>query len=194
MFVPHSKVSESSCDTAMAAIFEENFYESDYDEEIEDEEIRLAMEELEVIRKRVEKQEQLLQREKLLLKEASPHVTKVAAEFVYLAELGKLVPKVASISDGPVRNVLDHQKHGYGMVSGCSVVHFQSDSDASSDSDCPVSPLPGNRLVWKKDSRGQKYCIERAAHDSSLEVVTTWVKHANGRFYKEQQTRERNRQ
>ena len=45
-----------------------------------------------------------------------------------------------------------------------------------------------------EEKQKQKYCIERAANNSSLEVVTTWVKHANGRLYKEQQTREISRQ
>ena len=170
----------------------EEMYDSDYyDDEMEDEEYKQAVAELEIIRKRVEKQEQQLkvdrltaiqkQQPPLRLTMSSAPLTheptigglSVATGYVYVAELGKLVPTVASISAGnKLVDAMGHSKAGCGEVTA-STVHFMSDSDASSDSDCPVSPSPGRSRVWKRDSHGQKYCIERDAHNSSLEVVTT---------------------
>jgi hypothetical protein len=71
-------------------------------------------------------------------------------------------------------------------------VDAQTDSETSADDDCPVSPAPGHRLVWHRDAKGQKYCIEKA-DIARPEIVTTWVKRADGRIYKEEVTRENNR-
>lgn len=87
----------------------------------------------------------------------------MAPGYVYITELGQLVPTVSSLNMGA-----------------------GTDSEVSAEDDCPVSPAPGNRLVWKRDSKGVKYCEEKKLRDRSPEIVTTWVKRADGRIYKEQ--------
>ena len=102
--------------------------------------------------------------------------------YVYVAELGKLVPVLSSLSLGMGQSAAARQP----------VIPEQifSASEVSEDEDCPVSPAPGYRLVWKLDSQGVKYCKEVKIRDRSPEIVTTWVKRSDGRIYKEQVTAE----
>lgn len=86
----------------------------------------------------------------------------VAPGYVFVEELGQLVPVVPKLS-----------------IAACP------DSEVSADDECPVSPSPGNRLVWKRDSSGVKYCEETPLREKSPEIVATWVKRADGRIYKE---------
>ena len=145
-------------------------YDFDYfDDEMEDEEYRQAVAELEIIRKRVEKQEQQLkvdrltaiqkQQPPLWLTMSSAPLTheptigglSVATGYVYVAELGKFVPTVASISAGnELFDALGHSSAGNIEVTD-PTVHCMSDSNASSDSDCPMYPSPGKSLVWKRN-------------------------------------------
>ena len=94
--------------------------------------------------------------------------------YVYVAELGKLVPIVSSVSSGTV------------PTEPANPVPQLSDSEVSADEECPVSPSPGHRLAWKRDGNGDKYCEEVQLRDASPEIVTTWVKRSDGRIYKEQ--------
>jgi hypothetical protein len=83
----------------------DEMYDSDYyDDEMEDEEYRQAVAELEIIRKRFDKQEQQLKADRLgaIQKLTKPIIggLSVATGYVYVVELGKLVPTVANISAG----------------------------------------------------------------------------------------------
>ena len=115
----------------------------------------------------------------------------VAPGYVYVAELGQLVPTVSSFGSSTRAAVSGLTQAGVrsDVDQDANVSPEQSDSEVSADEDCPVSPSPGNRLVWKIDSQGRKYCKERLIRDKSPEVVTTWVKRADGRIYKELTTR-----
>ena len=101
--------------------------------------------------------------------------------YVYVAELGRLVPTVSSLGanlglqTSPMRNV---QK-------------VSADAEVSSDEDCPVSPSHGYKLVWHRDELGRKYCTEEVAEQP--EIVATWVKRADGRIYKEESVRDTSR-
>ena len=102
--------------------------------------------------------------------------------YVYVAELGKLVPTISTLGTST----------GAGILRGQQAIPEQvgSDSEVSGEDDCPVSPSPGCRLAWKRDIHGVKYCVEKELCERSPEVVTAWVKRADGRIYKEQLTRE----
>ena len=109
----------------------------------------------------------------------------VATGYVYVAELGQLVPTVSSMAHVGATSGGQGQK----MVSFPE--QALSESEVSADEDCPVSPAPGNRLVWRRDSQGRKFCEEKAVRDRSPEVIETWVKRADGRIYKEKMTKTR---
>jgi hypothetical protein len=158
------------------------------DEDTEDEEDRLVKEELETIRKRVEKQEreiealmvrkekrrkdrlryeqqrsELLQREKDVLQNRSSksvafelpdlgspqHLPTigghtVATGYVYVVELGKLVH---------VPTMSSYLQSSCNKMMAPSPVHSLSNLDASADSDCPVSPSPGNICMEERQLR-----------------------------------------
>ena len=117
----------------------------------------------------------------------------VAPGYVYVAELGQLVPTVSSLGTA-TRTILPKQTKSRFMTHQNSSPRLHhSDSEVSADEDCPVSPTPGHRLVWRIDSQGRKYCEEKAVREQSPEVVTTWVKRADGRIYKEQVTTSKSR-
>ena len=117
----------------------------------------------------------------------------VAPGYVYVAELGQLVPTVSSLGTA-TRTILPKQTKSRLMThQNLSPRLHHSDSEVSADEDCPVSPTPGHRLVWRIDSQGRKYCEEKAVREQSPEVVTTWVKRSDGRIYKEQVTTSKSR-
>ena len=111
----------------------------------------------------------------------------VAPGYVYVAELGQLVPTVSSLGSGPGA-ALSVQTPARVTTRQASPTVQHSDTEVSADEDCPVSPAPGYRLVWRVDSQGRKYCEEKAVREQSPEIVTTWVKRSDGRIYKEQVT------
>ena len=103
---------------------------------------------------------------------------KVDTEFVYIPELGKVVPIVSSQGASPTRASMMRRPE--------IIEHHVSDSEVSAEDDCPVSPAPGFRLAWKRDTNGEKYCEEVQVRDKSPEIVATWVKRSDGRIYKQE--------
>ena len=85
----------------------------------------------------------------------------VAPGYVYVAELGQLVPTVSSMGAAAVPGFTPA-----GIVKSSRKSQFKqhdtvqdlSDSEVSADEDCPVSPAPGYKLVWKIDKHGKEYC------------------------------------
>ena len=116
----------------------------------------------------------------------------VAPGYVYVAELGQLVPTVASLgaASGTAGAIASG---GQGQKTVRFPEQVLSDSEVSADEDCPVSPAPGNRLVWRRDSDGRKYCEEKIVRDKTPEIIETWVKRADGRIYKEQVAKDKTR-
>ena len=106
----------------------------------------------------------------------------VAPGYIYVAELGQLVPTVTGLPVSGTEQGISQHKITQPAVSTRPDV----DSEVSEDEDCPVEPTPGYRLAWRKDHRGRKYCEEKACRDTLPEMTTTWVKRADGRIYKEQ--------
>ena len=104
--------------------------------------------------------------------------------YVYVAELGKLVPAVSSLGSVEGTGMLNRRQ--------AKPENTYPDSEVSAEDDCPVSPSPGYRLAWKTDSHGVKYCKEVKLREKSPEIVTAWVKRSDGRIYKEQVTRTEN--
>ena len=103
---------------------------------------------------------------------------KVDREFVYVPELGKVVPIVSSQGASPTRASMRNKPE--------TIEQHLSDSEVSAEDDCPVSPAPGYRLAWKRDTYGEKYCEEVQVREKSPEIVATWVKRSDGRIYKQE--------
>ena len=68
-------------------------------------------------------------------------------DYVYVAELGRVVPVVARVAD-----LSGKQEKAVFEVNDDS-----SDEECSADDDCDVDPGMGNRLAWRRDADGSKY-------------------------------------
>ena len=78
---------------------------------------------------------------------------KVDTEFIYVPELGKVVPIVSSQGISPIRASMMNKPE--------TMEHHVSDSDVSAEDDCPVSPAPGYRLAWKRDTYMEKNIMKK---------------------------------
>ena len=81
-----------------------------------------------------------------------------ASKYVYVSELGRTVPVVNSVSDLPSNYVIDSD----------------SDSECSSDENCPFKPEPGVRFAWKKHNDGRKFFKKVPVKEQPSKMVVSY--------------------
>jgi hypothetical protein len=89
-------------------------------------------------------------------------------KFVYVAELGKVIPMVSSLSDlhsDPVES-----NRPVPTISDSS----ESESECSEDENCKLEPEPGTRFVWKKHGDGRKYFKPVTVKDNPTKMVVAY--------------------
>ena len=98
--------------------------------------------------------------------------------YVYVASLGRAVPVVNTPADVP---------NGYTFVE-----HDGGDSDSddecSADEDCTLSPDPGHRFLWRRNTDGSKYFVP-VPERRGVSPAQTWsyvLDKATGRYEKRQ--------
>ena len=104
-------------------------------------------------------------------------------DYVFHPGRGKFVPVVHSPARGKAAPNIQHK------LSFEGVRHEQEDEgETSADEDCPIEPPPGYKLVWKRDSLGEKYFLQKKAKQSKRpEMIQTYVcDEETGRWYKRQ--------
>ena len=104
-------------------------------------------------------------------------------DYVFHPGRGKFVPVVHSPARGKAAHNIQHK------LSFEGVRHEQEDEgETSADEDCPIEPPPGYKLVWKRDSLGEKYFLQKKAKQSKRpEMIETYVcDEETGRWYKRQ--------
>ena len=87
-------------------------------------------------------------------------------DFVYVAELGRVIPMVGSLHDVPATAKISSPL--------IDTQNISSDSECSSDEDCPFHPEPGMRLAWKRHSDGRKFFKVVEADDASPEMIVSY--------------------
>ena len=92
--------------------------------------------------------------------------TGIDGDYVFVAELGKLVRIVQTLP----------------KETSSSLV---SDEDTSEDEDCPIEPEAGHHLVWKKDKFGRKYFVSKANSQAPAPAYHYVYDEQTGRHYKE---------
>ena len=70
------------------------------------------------------------------------------SRYIYVAELGKAIPMVESLSDLPSTTPVQAQT---------TVDSSDSESDCSEDELCQIEPEPGMRFAWRRHSDGRKF-------------------------------------
>ena len=97
--------------------------------------------------------------------------TKSKKKYIYVAELGQVIPIVDSLNDLPAvaagttrtsRPIPDIQDSP------------ESDSECSEDEDCQVEPESGMRFAWKRHSNGNKFFKPVPIHGHSSEMKVTY--------------------
>ena len=94
--------------------------------------------------------------------------------FVYVASLGRAVPVVNTPADLP---------NGQTFVEDSD-----SDEECSADDDCPLSPEPGHRFLWRRNANGSKYFVPVPVK-RAVSPGLTWtyvLDKATGRYEKRQ--------
>ena len=99
------------------------------------------------------------------------------ADFVFHPGRGKFVPVVHS----PAKVGGAGKQH---QCSGGVKAAIDDDDETSADEDCPVEPPSGYCHVWKRDSNGEKYFIQRKVKQLPDMVQTYVCDEATGRWYK----------
>ena len=91
--------------------------------------------------------------------------------FVYVAELGQIIPMVTRLSDLPTAT-----GRSGGAARPVPVIDdsSESDSECSADEDCPLEPEPGTRFAWKKHNDGHKFFKAVPAHDPVPEMTVAY--------------------
>ena len=75
-------------------------------------------------------------------------------KFVYVEELGQVIPMVTKLSDLPAST---RRSGGATRPVPVLVDSSESDSECSADEDCSLEPEPGTRFSWKKHNDGRKF-------------------------------------
>ena len=93
-------------------------------------------------------------------------------KYVYVEELGQAIPVVDSLGDLPAAGKLRSTR----PVPTMPEVDVVSDteSECSSDEDCPVEPESGMKFAWKRHNDGSKYFKLVPAHDQSPDMLVTY--------------------
>ena len=70
--------------------------------------------------------------------------------YVYVASLGRAVPVVSTPANLPKAHFPHENQFS---------TDADSDDECSADEDCPLSPEPGQRFSWRRNSDGSKYFV-----------------------------------
>ena len=101
----------------------------------------------------------------------APHGMKQKSEmkskYVYVAELGRAIPVVASLSDLPSASPSRSRP-----VPGFS--SSEEDSECSEDEDCQLQPAEGMRFFWKKHEDGVKFFKQVPVQIKTPELIATY--------------------
>ena len=103
-------------------------------------------------------------------------------DYVFHPGRGKFVPVVHSPARGRSGSLGQHKPGSGGVIAE----KCDDGGETSADEDCAIEPPPGYKLVWKRDSRGEKYFVQKKAKPTfQQEMVQTYVcDESTGRWYK----------
>ena len=94
---------------------------------------------------------------------------KTNKNYVYVAELGQVVPMVRTLGDLPSAATSSSRP-----VPSLPSDSSESESECSEDEDCELEPAPGMRFSWKKHNDGRKFFKQVPVKAKSPEMIVTY--------------------